>query len=216
MTTAPLAELARRVAELERRLASAIRLGTVLAVDPDAARVTVRYGSEAATAPIPWVAAAAGETRAWRAPSEGEQVVLLCPGGELALAIALPGVYRDKFRAPEADPATQSVEYSDGAVVAYDPEAHELSALLPDGATLRIAAPGGATAECDLNIDGNLAVDGDISATGDISGANVSATGDVRDSLGSLAEMRAVFNGHTHLIPGPPPTVVPAPVQKMT
>lgn len=205
-----------RVAELERKLASAILWGSVAEVDLSAPRVRVRYGDDAVTDWVPWLAVAAGETVAWRAPSIGEQVALLSPGGNIGAGWAQPGLYRDEFPAPASSEDVDLRAYPDGAKVAYDAAAHELSAVLPDEATLRIVAPGGAAAECDLAVDGNLTVDGDISATGDISGANISASGNVSDSLGSMAEMRNVFNGHTHLIPGPPPTAVPAPVQKMT
>lgn len=206
----PLAELARRVADLERRLANTVRFGTVASAAAKPPRITVRYGEDAVTAPIRWVAAA-GKDRAWRLPSEGEQVVLLCPGGELAMAVALPGVYRDMFPAPVASEATHAMAYRDGAILSYDAEAHELEAVLPAGGSAAIAAPDG------VAITGDVTIDGALSATGSISSdEDLSAAGNVSDSRSSMQAMRDVYNPHTHLLPGTPPTPSPAPTQKMT
>lgn len=222
----PVESIAARLAELERRLASLALPGTVCAIDK--ARVKVRYGDEAETGWIRWMASAAGETTAWRPPSMGEQVLLLSPGGDLGQARALPAEYSQAFPAPDSADSRDVRAYADGAVLRYDREAHELAALLPEGATLKIESPGGASLLGRLEVAGNVDVDGTLAATGDISadgniaakgdvsGANVSARGNVSDALGSMNEMRAVFNGHTHLVPGAPPTAVPAPVQQMT
>ena len=205
-TDSAIQRLAGRVAELERRLANTVRTGTVEELDAGAGRVRVRYGDEAVTAPVPWLAEAAGETRDWRPPDPGEQVLLVSPMGEMGLAIAVPAVYRDSFPAPGADAEKNIRVYGDKAELSYDSKAHALSAVLPSGGTLRIEAPGGAAVEGDLEIDGDLTVDGDISATGDIS-----ADGDVSDRNGSMQEMRTTYNAHVHgVAPGPvTPPVAP-------
>ena len=206
--------LERRVAELERRLANVVRYGAVEQVDAPAARVRVRYSEDAGDGPaltawIPWLAAWAGEARSWRQPSVGEQVALLAPYGALEAATALPGLPSDAFPPPGADPGTAAVLLADGARIAYDAEAGELSAILPAGARLRIEAPGGAA------LTGDLAVDGDISATGSVSAdADVSARGGVSDRLGSLDEMRSAYNPHVHPI-APGGAILPT-TQKMT
>lgn len=184
--------LERRVTELERRLAALMLYGTVEEVDADRARMRVRYADgdpPGVTAWIPWLASAAGELSAWRAPSPGEQMILLSPGGEPGQGTALPGLYSDDRPAPDADPARTALHFPDGAQIAYDPGAGELSVLLPAGAALRIEAPGGAS------LEGDLAVDGDIGATG-----GVSAKGDVSDRRGSMEAMRTTFNAHVHPI----------------
>lgn len=80
------------------------------------------------------------------------------------------------------------------------------------GAQVDVKAPI-VTIEGDVTIDGNLAVDGQLVATGQalIEGALV-AQGGVADSVGSMAAMRATYNGHTHVSNGPgAPTNTPIP-----
>lgn len=193
--------------EVARRLMNVIRPGTIAETDLPNARARVQYASgpdgPVLSGWLPWIAIA-GRDRAWQPPSAGEQVLILSPCGELSAGWILAGSYRDDFPAPDASETKHVMAYRDGAIVSYDAEAHELSAALPEGGSASIAAPEGVT------INGDVTIDGDLSATGDIeAGAAVS------DSVGSMAAMRRVFDGHTHVIPGPPPTTVPAPAQKM-
>ena len=216
--------------EVARRLANVVRAGTVAETDLGEARARVQYGEgpdgPVLTGWLPWIAHA-GEDRAWRPPSVGEQVVLLAPYGELSAAWILPGAYRDEFPAPESSGAKSATAYRDGAIVCYDAEAHELSATLPDGGTASITAPGGLAVTGDTEIDGDVEIDGDLEVTGEISatkdisaGKNISADGDVTagknvsDRLGSMQQMRTTFNLHTHGVP--PGVVVPPPNQRMT
>lgn len=87
--------------ELHRLLANMIRTGRVEAVRPssasDPARCRVRTG-ELLTTWVPWISPAAGgdaQTRHWRTPAIGEPCLLLSPGGDLAQATALPGLFSD-------------------------------------------------------------------------------------------------------------------------
>lgn len=206
--------------EVARRLMNVIRPGTIAETDLPGARARVQYASgpdgPVLSGWLPWIAIA-GRDRAWRPPSAGEQVLILSPCGELSAGWILAGAYRDDFPAPDASEAKHAMAYRDGAIVSYDAEAHELSAVLPEGGTASIAAPGGLSVTGDTSVDGNLSVDGNITATGDITATGgIAAGGDVSDSLGSMAEMRTTYNGHTHLLPGTPPSPSPAPTQKMT
>lgn len=150
-----------------------IRLGTIATVDLAARRCTVLYGDEddedggATTPPIRWIAPRCGKTKVWSPPSEGEQAVLLCPDGQLAAAIALVGIDQDDFPLP-AWGLTEGVEFADGARIAYDPEGHALTAILPAGGTALIEAPGGLTIRGDVIVEGSLAASGDVIG-GDIS-----------------------------------------------
>lgn len=54
-------------------------------------------------------------------------------------------------------------------------------------------------------IESNVAITGDVAITG-----NMAATGEVSDALGSMNEMRGVYNGHQHTGGGNPP------IQQMT
>lgn len=102
--------------ELYRLLANMIRTGRVEAVRPgsasDPARCRVRTG-ELLTTWVPWVSQAAGgsgQTRHWRTPAIGEPCLLLSPGGDLAQATALPGLFSDDM--PQGA-ASQDVERHD-------------------------------------------------------------------------------------------------------
>lgn len=87
--------------ELYRLLANMIRTGRVEQVRTGSAanpaRCRVRTG-ELLTTWVPWVSQAAGGTgqaRHWRTPAIGEPCLLLSAGGDLAQAIALPGLFSD-------------------------------------------------------------------------------------------------------------------------
>ena len=217
-----------------RRQANLIRPGTVAEIDAAAARVRVRYGTSpdgkpALTAWLPWLPSAAGGYRDWRAPSAGEQVVLLAPCGELAAAFVLPGAYRDDFPAPESSADVRAMLCPDGARIEYDAEKHALSAVLPAGGKVSLKAPGGMTIEGGTAIDGDVKIDGDLSVTGAIAADGKISTKDeiaaakkiaseaqVADKLGSMQQMRSTYNAHVHGVP--PGFVTPpvAPASRMT
>ena len=46
--------------------------------------------------------ARAGKTRSWNAPSVGEQVLVLCLGGELDTGFVMPGIFSYDNPAPSA------------------------------------------------------------------------------------------------------------------
>ena len=205
--------------EALRRLANVVRVGAVAQVDLPNARARVRYGADpdgALTGWLPWIAGAAGEDRSWRPPSIGEQVLLLSPSGDLAAGWILPGAYSGAYPPPD-DSAGKSVMHArDGAIISYDTKAHVLAAVLPAGGSASIEAPDGIEITGDVEITGGVTITGNVDINGDAgaSGA-ISSQASVSDPQGSMAEMRTVYNAHTHIIPGPPPTPVPAPVQKM-
>lgn len=160
-------------------LSELIRRGSVASVDLAAATCTVRYGNPddedggAETPPIRWLALRAGKTRSWSPPSVGEGAIVLAPDGQLAAAVALVGIYQDGFPAP-GDSLAELIEYEDGARVGYDPVAHALTAILPDGATALVEAPGGLTIRADVKIEGNITLTGRMDASDDVTAANIS------------------------------------------
>lgn len=77
----------------DRMLACMVIPCRVVALDLAAARVRVSDGSGWTSAWLRWHAQAAGQARHWRAPSLGEQGVLLSPSGEPAQGTFLPGLY---------------------------------------------------------------------------------------------------------------------------
>ncbi|MFY9349007.1 MAG: phage baseplate assembly protein V, partial [Sphingobium sp.] len=83
----------------------------------------------------------------------------LCPGGELAAGVALRGIASDAHPAP-GDGLRHLVEFADGAVLAYDPEAHHLDVTLPAGATMALVADGGVSIKGDVTVEGDVIADG--------------------------------------------------------
>jgi phage baseplate assembly protein V len=171
-----------RPAADNRAAAQLVRLGTVIAVDLAAARCRVRYGDPdsddlAETGWIRWLAPRAGALRVWSPPSQGEQVILLCPDGQIGLGVAVPGIWWNDFPAPSSA-NIDLLEWNDGAKISYDPAAKALDLDLPAGATVRVLSPGGVTIEAaggitlkgDVSIDGDLAVSGEVAVQGDVIG----------------------------------------------
>lgn len=160
-----------RIAELSRRLANVVRLGTVHSADYQSARVRVQYdetdeGEPVITAWLPWVTTRAGNDRSWWAPEVGEQVVVLSPGGELVNGVVMPAIYQQDHTAPESDPNKHVTVYEDGTRIEYDREAHRLAVKV--------------VGDMALDVDGDVsaAVGGDFAA--DVGGdAAVKANGDV-------------------------------------
>lgn len=146
--------------------AEIIRFGTIETVDLGGARCTVRAG-DIVSGPVRWLEVRAGATRTWSPPSVGEQVLLLCPEGELAAGVALRGVASDA-NPPPGSTSAELIRFADGTVLAYDPEAHTLAATLCAGGTVAIVADGGVTITGPVSITGNLSIDGDTACTGTI------------------------------------------------
>lgn len=153
--------------------ATLIRLGVIASVDLGSAHCTVRCGEpeegEIVTPAIRWAMPRCGDTRVWSPPTVGEQVLLLCPDGEIGAAIALTGIIRDSFP-PLGSTLEERIDFADGAQLRYDPEAHHLEALLPDGATATITAPGGLTinAQAGVTINGDITLNGTLTASEDV------------------------------------------------
>jgi phage baseplate assembly protein V len=128
--------------ESSRQFLNGIRKGTVSAVQGALCRVD---SGDLTTDWIQWFMPFAGETIEWHAPSIGEGVMLLCPSGDPAQAVALRGFYSEDFEPPSTDPAKHVRKYRDGAVIEYDMAVHSLTAQLPADATVLIVAPGSVT-----------------------------------------------------------------------
>jgi phage baseplate assembly protein V len=129
--------------ELLRLVLNLVRKGQVLEVNHQGPIPTCRVQSgDLQTNWIPWLSFAAGKTRDWNPPTPGEQVLLLCPSGDPADAVALRGIYSDDAPAPDSNPSTHTRVYPDGAVIEYDHDTHGLTATLPEGGTVLLIAPG--------------------------------------------------------------------------
>jgi phage baseplate assembly protein V len=146
--------------DLPRQSNNQIRIGTVAVVDLAAARCRVQTG-EIRTDFVPWFVPRAGDTIEWSAPSIGEQVLLLSPGGDVTGAVALRGLYSDQFAAPSGSESVHLVRFPDGALVQYDHASHELVATLPGGGKATVTAESGVTINGPLTVNGNTTINGD-------------------------------------------------------
>lgn len=180
------------IAELDRRLAALIQAGVVAEVDHAAARCRVQVG-EWVSALLPWLSLGAGEARHWRAPSVGEQALLISPSGEPAGGFVLPGFYAARHgQAGDQRPNAMAWRMPDGCLLEYDWEAGALR--VTGGKTVSVEASGEITLKCasllvdapQVRFKGNVNIDGNIKV-----GGNVDASGAVMDGGGNS-------NHHVH------------------
>lgn len=153
------------ITDLLRRLDNLIRLGTIAAVDHQAARCTVSSGG-LRIPNLPWLALRAAGSSDWDPPTVGEQCILLSPSGEPAQGIALIGLYSQQRPAPSNSANLRRRKYPDGAVIDYDHATHTLTATLLSGGKAKLVAPGGVSILGDVDITGLVTVSEDVVAAG--------------------------------------------------
>lgn len=174
-----------------------IRIGTVSAVDLDAATCRVQCG-QLLTDYLPWLVPYAGERIEWSAPSVGEQVTVFSIDGDTVGGLVLRGLYSNQFAPPSSSPSLHHTRYKDGAVVEYDDETHVLRATLPAGGSAMIEVPDGLTVNGDVTINGALSVSedadiaGTMTATVDAVGGGKSLKGHVHGGVQSGGSTTAV------------------------
>ncbi|STU54183.1 baseplate assembly protein V [Klebsiella pneumoniae] len=113
------------IAELIRLLENIGRTGTVTEIDEENWRVRVQSGGLETTW-LRWNAQRAGAFKFWVPPSIGEQVWLLCLGGNTDTAIIGGSLYSNDNPAPGATRNEMVVTAPDGARFRYDAEAGAL------------------------------------------------------------------------------------------
>lgn len=177
--------------KLHRLLENLIRLGVVAEVQHRPPRVKVRTGS-LITAWLPWIAGRAGADQQWDPPTEGEQVLLLSPSGQLANGVAVTGLFSDAIPANGERAGLHRRTYRDGAVIEYDSVAHHLNAVLPNGGTTRLTSTGG------IHITGPIFHEGDYTQTGNFTQiGDQQITGEVAVSVDVTAAGVSLV-GHPH------------------
>lgn len=128
------------IAELERRFAQMIRVGTVAEVDasdPTQPVCTVQMGG-LTTDWLPWFAPRAGGDAEFWAPDIGEQAVVLSPFGDQTQGFVLFGIAQTAFPMPETNTDKHVIKYKDGAVVSYDRAAHSYLVNVPAGGNITL------------------------------------------------------------------------------
>ena len=191
--------------DIPRLLRNLIRIGTVAEVDLDAGTCRVNTGGNV-TDWLHWLASRAGRSRSWWAPSDGEQVVLFCLGGELDTAFVMPGIFSDDYPAPSASADAVHVTFPDGAVIEYEPNTGELLATGIKSATVNaldkvsVSAPLiTCTAKTRITLDTPEVVCTNKLTTGSLEvkqGGTMS--GNISHSGGSLTSNGVVVHTHKH------------------
>ncbi|MEM1077455.1 MAG: phage baseplate assembly protein V [Pseudomonadota bacterium] len=125
-------------AEQGRKLAGALQIGVVTAINTGANTVRVQIG-DLATQPIPVAQMRSGSVRIQFMPSLGEQVVVYAPGGDMARAFV-----------------QGSIPQANGAVASGAPG----PVIHLGGATLSVIG--------DLDITGDVNVTGEVTVSADV------------------------------------------------
>ncbi len=153
--------------DTQRLIGDLAREGIVASVDRNAGTCTVQIADELITGNIPWLCARIGKTRVWSPPSEGEQVLVLAPEADTERAIVIGSLSSDAAPHPASDGSTL-IQFEDGARILYNPETHQLSAVLPGGGKALIKAPGGIHLIGPLTVEGDIDLQGKMTASGDV------------------------------------------------
>ena len=103
-------------AEADRRLADAVRVGTVSRIVGE--RAVVDFGG-AESAELDVATISAGGHHVWMQRSVGEQVVVVCPSGDLSQGIVLASLRSGANAAPSGDPGAYKAVFADGTVVEH-------------------------------------------------------------------------------------------------
>ncbi|WP_286870306.1 phage baseplate assembly protein V [Pantoea sp. UBA5035] len=179
-----------QISEIQRLLRNLIRIGTVSAVNLNDGLCRVDTGNNK-TNWLHWLSARAGKTRSWNAPSVGEQVLVLCLGGELDTGFVMPGIFSDDNPAPSASADALHWSFPDGAVIEYEPESGALTATGIRTATIKAAVK--------ILFDSP-----EVECTKLLKTAQLEVTqggtmkGDVSHSGGSLSSNGIVVDAHQH------------------
>ncbi|QXH34696.1 phage baseplate assembly protein V [Pseudomonas muyukensis] len=173
----------------DRMLACLVIPCSVVAVDLAAARVRVSDG-DWTSAWVRWHGQAAGKARHWRAPSLGEQGVLISPSGEPAQGTFVPGLYGDAGSAPDDRDHVEVWRFADGGSLSYDWQAGRYDIQLPTGnarvqvgaSTLLVSDDAISLEASAITLTGKVTVNGPLLVSGDINGG-----GRIIDTAGNTA-----------------------------
>ncbi|MGS1108913.1 phage baseplate assembly protein V [Achromobacter anxifer] len=195
------------IAEILRLLSNLIRIGTVFAVDLSVRPAKVRVSTGGLqTDWLQWREARAGTTTTWNPPTTGEQVIILCPGGDPAAGIVLAGLNSEAIPAPSDSPDEHVTVYPDGARIAYN---HSAGALTATGITTLMAEVSDtSTLKCpDITLDGDVTVTGLLTYQAGMSGRDgkgntTTITGNITHEDGNLSSNGVVLHTHVHRTQG--------------
>ncbi|MEC4559740.1 phage baseplate assembly protein V [Pseudomonas inefficax] len=184
-------------AQMDRMLAGLVIPCYVVAVDLVAAKVRVSDGGAWTSAWVRWHAQAAGKARHWRAPSLGEQGVLVSPSGEPAQGTFVPGLYGNAGPPPDNRDHVETWRFEDGGSLVYDWAANSYTIKLPTGTVnIEVGSSKAVITDAAINaesaaikakapvitLEGSVEIVGPLRVTGDILGL-----GKIIDTAGNTA-----------------------------
>ncbi|BAQ79124.1 phage baseplate assembly protein V [Pseudomonas sp. St29] len=171
----------------DRMIAGLILPCSVVGVDLAAGLVRVSDGAGWTSAWLRWHSQAAGKARHWRAPSLGEQGVLISPSGEPAQGTFVPGLYGNAGPQPDNRDHVEVWRFEDGGSLVYDWQAKSYSISLPSGtvsiqvgASSAVVTDSALTGKADsITLSGAITLNGDVQINGESlkhNGVNVGST----------------------------------------
>lgn len=182
-------------AQHDRMLAGLAMATYVVALDltgsPPMCRVS---NGEWISAWVRWHSLAAGKARHWRAPSMGEQGMLVSPSGDPAQGTFVPGLYGDAGPPPDNREHVEVWRFDDGGSLVYDWEANTYTITLPTGTvTIKVGASEATVTDNAVSVEstaitlkGAVKVDGPLLVTGAVTGQST-----IMDAAGNS-------NNHSH------------------
>ncbi len=189
-------------ADINRRLESIVRQGSILAVDHYAALCRVKSG-ELETDWLPWLERRAGTTRDWDPPTIGEQCILLSPSGDPANGFVITGVFSNTNPAPNDTPDECTREYQDGARITYNHKTGHLS--ITGIKTFEIKASDSGLIDCPqvvftgaVTIEDLFTYLNGLRGSGGDAGNGNAVTGNFTHTAGNLSSNGIVLHTHDH------------------
>lgn len=167
------------LAEVQRRLANLIMIGTIVEVDTAEVRATVQIG-ELLTGFLPWLAPRAARMNGWLPPLPGEQVIVISHNGDPAQGLIIGSLHSDANPAPSDDPELYRILFEDGSYVEYH-TGNKLMRLFSSG-DIEAEAVGNIKAKAGVNIEAEAGANIKAAAGGDVT---VDAGGSIAATAGS-------------------------------
>lgn len=178
------------ITDLERRLSNSIVVGRVSRVDHAKNRYRVKVG-ELETDWIPMAVGRAGTTRTYSSATEGEQVVIASPSGDLSQGVIVGSVATSETQAADQGNIHRTV-YPDGTTIEYDHDSNAYRMVVAGGGAINMTVEGGGiNITCETAVVNAAAVE-----LGGAGGKPVARVGDmVNVGSGSSAGMWPIVEG---------------------
>lgn len=172
-----------------------IRFGTVESVEAGFAVVNC---ADIVSPPLRWMTLS-GLFGLYYPLSVGQQVVVLCPDGDIAGGLIFGGIPCDAFPLP-GDGLKIVLKMPDGTVITYDADAHTLTLSLAAAGKIIASAPGGFEFTGKSKFTGDMTLTGKLDASDKITSAN--------DVVAGAVSLKT--HKHTGVTAGAAQTGVPA------